>query len=278
VFRPEVEEVVEEVGSAEEEPSVSRAPITDTRSAGVGRWRRDPSTAATSHRSEESAARITLEKRPDYIYHRLLAGSDVISILLATALASLVTAAVGRGYELGMIAVTVAIMIPAWFAMAYVAGLYHEVERRIDYNFVDEIGKIVVVATAWSWIFVLVRSLLVVGETDQLTPALIWLMMVPILLFGRALVRRYARRRPWSRRAVAVIGGASDVEALVSRIERHSEWGLDVRLEVISEPGDIFVVNDGCGLTSFGQSNPSERKRRSGKADPPQYPVRSTHG
>ena len=187
-----------------------------------------------------------------------------MSIALAAVLALVVSGALGRGYSLDTLLVTVAIMVPIWLAMAYVAGLYHEVERRIDHNFVDELGRIVVVATAWSWIFVLVRSLLVVGATDQLTPAIMWLLMIPILLFGRAMVRGYARKRPWSRRPVAVIGDESDVEALVSRIDRHSEWGLEVIFEINPITDDSFVVYehhkaDASNLSSAGAVNGSRQ-------------------
>ncbi len=162
---------------------------------------------------------------------------------------------------MGMLFATVAIMIPVWFAIAYGAGLYHEVERRIDHNYADEMGTIVIVATAWSWLFVLVRSLLVSGGTDLLTPAVMWLLMIPLLLFGRALVRRHARRQPWSRRPVATIGDPADVEALTQRIERHSEWGLDVQLEVFFGEDGKMVDRFAGGSTESDQMAANIRAR-----------------
>ena len=134
-----------------------------------------------------------------------------------------------------MFAASVVVALPAWTVIAYWAGLYHEVEQRIDYNYVDEIGRIAVAATAWSWLFVLVRSLLAADATDQLTPTLLWMLIIPVLLLGRSLVRRYVRKQPWSRQNVAIIGEPADTEALLDRIDRHQEWGLDVKLEILMD-------------------------------------------
>ena len=116
--------------------------------------------------------------------------------------------------------------MPAWVLFAYLSGLYHETDFRIDSSFVDEIGRILVASTAWCWILVLVRSLLASGSTDLLGPAIMWLAMIPLLLVGRSLARRFASTRSWYTRPVAVVGDCDGLRAVAERIERHPEWGL----------------------------------------------------
>lgn len=175
---------------------------------------------------------ITKGSHADFIFHRLLALADLGAIVLAATASALIAADADRPTEVLPLALTVAVMVPVWFFIAYTAGLYHEVERRIDHNFVDEIGTITIAATAWCWLFTLTRSLLVDGGTPLLAPALMWLMVVPLLLIFRALVRRHARRQPWNLRPVATIGDEAGVAALTQRIDRHPEWGLDVQLKI----------------------------------------------
>jgi len=175
---------------------------------------------------------ITSGDHARFILHRLLAVAELIAIVAAAAGAVFLAETYGRTLDLTRLGITVTLMIPVWFLIAYGAGLYHEIERRIDHNFVDEIGTIAIVATAWSWFFVLTRSLVVSGGTDLLVPALLWTLMVPLLLMSRAVVRRHARRQSWNQRPVVTIGDTAGVAALTQRIDRHSEWGLDVQMEV----------------------------------------------
>lgn len=193
---------------------------------------------------EIGPAKIKTGSRADFIYHRLLAVSDVLAICLAAFASAAFFTLNDREFDLTALAVTVALMVPVWFVIAYGAGLYHVIERHIDYNYVDELSTVVVASTAWCWLFVLVRSLVVNGGTEIAVPAVMWILMVPLLLVGRALVRRHARRRKWNRRLVATIGDEAGVASLTQRIERHSEWGLDVKLTVQMNSNQEFLVQD----------------------------------
>lgn len=182
------------------------------------------------------------QARSDFIHHRFFALGDVVAIGLAALLAATVGPASGRTLDPPAFAETVALLVPFWFLVAYLAGLYHDFGRRIDQNFVDEVSKVAMTATIWCWGFVLVRSAVVVGETDLLSPALMWIFMIPLLLASRALVRSIARRNSWNTRAVAILGDPIGVAALSQRIDRHREWGLEVQLEIAIEE-DRFLVS-----------------------------------
>lgn len=192
---------------------------------------------------------ISSGTRADFIYHRLLAASDLAAIGLATLAAAAVVGTGEAGLQSGALAITLALMIPVWFGISYGAGLYHEIERRIDHTYVDELGIVVVASTAWCWLFALAFSIVVDGAgTELVTSALMWVMMVPLLLVGRAIVARHARRQEWNRRQVATIGDESGVESLSRRIQRHSEWGLDVKLKVeLNQNQEFLVREEGAG-------------------------------
>ena len=135
--------------------------------------------------------------------------------------------------------------VPFWLLIAYWTGLYHDLDQRIDYSYVDEIGKILVASTVWSW-------LLVLNGTGQFFSVLLWLLMIPALLFGRSLLRRCASRQSWGRLPVAIISEASDADALVCRVDRHPESGFEVRLKVL-------LGRDGAVTARFvGESGESD--------------------
>lgn len=188
---------------------------------------------------------ITSGDRTDFIYHRLLAISDLLAILLAAGISVLVFAG-GRTLDTTAIVATLTLMIPVWFVIAYGAGLYHEVEWRIDFSYVDELGSVVITATAWCWLFVMLRALLADGATELAVPALIWALMIPSILFARAVVRHLARRQSWNRRQVAIIGDRAGVESLTTRIDRHAEWNLDIKLSVeVNGEGEFLIREPG---------------------------------
>lgn len=186
--------------------------------------------------------------RAEFLLHRLLAGSDVIAVSFAAVFAAFLVAESHREVDVGLYVLTLGLMIPVWFGIAYGGGLYHEVDRRIDLNAVDEIGPISIAATAWCWLFVLLRALIVEGGTDLLTPAVMWLMMAPLLLLFRSAVRTWARSRDWYRRPVAVIGEPAGVLLMVDRFQRHREWGLDVEVQIEICPAGGIIVRDSKGL------------------------------
>jgi len=187
---------------------------------------------------------LTPGSHADFIFHRLLAIGDLAALAIAVVVSTAVVLNTGRDIALVPLAVTAVLMVPVWFLIAYGGGLYHEIERRIDHNFVDEIGTISIAATAWCWLFVMLRSVLVDGGTGLLAPGLIWVTMVPLLLCIRSLVRRHARRQSWNQRAVATIGDPAGVASLIQRIDRHSEWGLDVQLRIEMEADQRFVMRE----------------------------------
>ncbi|MGA7435074.1 MAG: sugar transferase [Solirubrobacterales bacterium] len=173
-----------------------------------------------------------------HAYHRLLLATDMAGLLVSVVATLLLTEAIGREVHVSQWAFFMLGMIPVWILVAYVLGLYSQVERRISFDYVAELNPIVVAATFWCWIFVLVRSLVLDGITELFALGVMWVLMVPTLLVFRAAARAFARKRPWYRRSVALVGDIETVEVLHARIDRHPEWGLEVGLEIVQRPDD----------------------------------------
>lgn len=197
--------------------------------------------------------RTSDRKRPRsllYRRRRILVASDVLALLLSFTFAILISREMtDRGFS----AVTIysfAAMVPVWIFVAYSAGLFHQEDRRIDVGFVDEAGKVIVTATAWIWLLVVVRSLFASGATDLLLPGLIWVFMISFLLTFRSAVRAFIRARPWNLQPVTLIGEKPDVDALSRRIARHPEWSLAVTLVVLIDSESVYQLWDQSGITS----------------------------
>jgi exopolysaccharide biosynthesis polyprenyl glycosylphosphotransferase len=168
--------------------------------------------------------------------------SDALAIIAAWVVGTvLVAEPLGRSIGGSSLTIAVLVLIPAWVGFAYLAGLYHEGDFRIDYSFVDDLGRIVIASTAWCWILVLVRSVLASDSTDLLSPAIIWFAMIPLLLVGRSLAKRIAAGRAWYIRPVAVVGDCDGLRAVTERIGRHPEWGLRVEAQIRLSEDKVFL-------------------------------------
>jgi lipopolysaccharide/colanic/teichoic acid biosynthesis glycosyltransferase len=172
-----------------------------------------------------------------HAFHRLLVVADLAALLLSSLLVLALLSVVGRQIDTTQWLLTVAVMVPAWILIAYLVGLYGQMERRLNFDYVAELTAIISASTAWCWFAILVRGVIFEGGTALVTPALTWLVMVPVLLICRSLARSFARSRPWYVRSIALIGDGSTVDILDKRIARHPEWGLSVGLEVVRIEG-----------------------------------------
>lgn len=177
-----------------------------------------------------------------YLRRRLLVASDALALILAFAGALGAIALSDRGGESEATTLSLALMIPAWNFIAYLAGLYHQEDRRIDLGLIDELGRVLVMVTAWIWLLTITRSLAESGATDLLLPGLIWLLAIPAILGFRVLTRVFTRSRRWNRQPVVVVGDESHVNALARRIARHPEWGLEVESLVLPEDGPGYQL------------------------------------
>ena len=183
----------------------------------------------------------------------MLVVSDMTAIFIAFSAGLFASGAFGRPIDQQGLIIVLLQILPLWVLSAYAANLYHDFEQRIDRNFVDESGRLILISMAWSWLFVLLLTAWTTGVDLISTSFFVWLFAMPLLIIGRAGVRSYVSRQPWNLQSVALIGDETGLISLRNRIERHPEWRIDVKLEVL--------------VSSLGESRPED--------DEPEAPGRS---
>ncbi len=164
----------------------------------------------------------------------MLVASDLSALVVAFAAGLLAAGAFDRPEERDGLLIALCLSLPLWALGAYAANLYHDFEQRIDRNFVDESGRIVVISMAWSWLLLMMLTFWTDNVDLIATSVFVWFFATPLLIAGRAGVRFYVARRSWNLQPVALIGDDAGLASLRDRIARHPEWRIDVRLEILA--------------------------------------------
>lgn len=215
----------------------------------------DEAVAGTRPRPAETASSEPAGRswRTDIKYNRLFAISDTAAIVLALGFSAIILSLVGRTPDTGRTIVTASLMLPVWFVIAYIAGLYSLVDLRISHSLADEIGRVTIAATAWSWLLLVARTPLTAGPIPMAGPILRWVMVIVLILVLRSLIREVARKWAWNRQPVALIGNSAGLELLTERVDRHPEWGLEIRANFSfprpgGEPGKLAEAIRSSGV------------------------------
>lgn len=159
---------------------------------------------------------------------RLLLATDTAAIALAFALVASFAANVrGEGTWLANLPVLV-IGLPAWIMLTHAHGLYHVHSHSADYGAADEVGPIIQMSVLWGWALALTITATGLGDLTIGKLAVFWLLGVLLMMSFRGAVRVWARRRAWFPENAIVIGAGRDVAAVVSKVLRHPEWGLNL--------------------------------------------------
>jgi exopolysaccharide biosynthesis polyprenyl glycosylphosphotransferase len=182
---------------------------------------------AARRRLAGSAARPSYDRRSPRL-RRLLLASDTAAILLAFALVVTYAGDLdgGSGWRVNL--PLLAIGLPVWLLLTHAQGLYHVGTHSADYGTADEVGPIIQMSVLWGWGLVLMVKGTGVGNLSIGSLAWFWLVGVLLMMSFRAATRAWARRRPWYTENAIVIGTGRDVAAIVSKVLRHPEWGLNV--------------------------------------------------
>ncbi len=188
---------------------------------------------------------IRRDPRVDSAYPRLLALSDTIAIVIGLLLTVAALHLVGREINLVRTGVTAVLVLPAWFLVAYTAGLYSLAELRISHSAIDELGKVAIAVTAWSWMLLIGKTLFSVFPESMFGPTFLWLLVIVMVVAGRSIARQIARRRFWHPNRVAIVGWPTEADVIRDRVDRHPEWGLAIEAEF------EFGRDDASGLESL---------------------------
>jgi len=163
---------------------------------------------------------------------RLLLGGDVIALCCAFLIAQL---------AFGALAVTdlplLVLSIPLWVLLAYGHRLYHLDSYRADYGAAEEIGPVLQMATLWSWGMLLALSAVKPHHVPVPQVALFWALTLILLVVLRSGMRAFAKRQVWYLQNALIVGPVDQASAILEKILRHREWGINV-VACVERPGN----------------------------------------
>jgi exopolysaccharide biosynthesis polyprenyl glycosylphosphotransferase len=164
-----------------------------------------------------------------YVLRRAFVGSDLIALGCAVGGTYAVKALAGRPVVIDDVWL-VALFLPLWVPIGIVTGLYHldAAGRGLRVNTADEVGPVFRTATVWAWCLLLAWLAVHSGYLELLPLVAIWALGIPLVIGFRALTRYLVRTSGWYTQAAVLVGRPADRVRLLSRIERHSEWGIRV--------------------------------------------------
>jgi len=200
-----------------------------------------------------------------YLLRRLFALSDVLALSCALAATFAVKLLVGRSAVIDEVWLPI-LFLPLWVPIGVVSGLYHvdAAGRSLTVTTADEVGSVFRAATIWSWCLLLAWIAVHPGYLELLPVVVLWALGIPMVLGFRVLTRYLVRRRGWYVQNAVLVGHPADRARLLARIERHSEWGLEVveQLELPRSAAPEGVVGEQAWVA------PQQNRHGVGSGDP----------
>jgi exopolysaccharide biosynthesis polyprenyl glycosylphosphotransferase len=163
---------------------------------------------------------------------RLLLAGDVVALCCAFLVTQLVFGALGLG-DLPLLLLS----IPLWVLLAYGHRLYHLDSYRADYGAADELGPVLQMATLWSWGMLIALSAVKPDHVPVPKVALFWALTLVLLVVLRSAMRAFARRQVWYLQNALIVGPMDQASAILQKILRHREWGINV-VACVERPGN----------------------------------------
>jgi exopolysaccharide biosynthesis polyprenyl glycosylphosphotransferase len=176
---------------------------------------------------------------------RLLLAGDIVALCSAFFLVQL-SAGDLAPHNLALLILS----LPLWLLLAYGHRLYHLDSYRADYSAADEIGPVLQMATLWSWTVLLALAVVKPDNVAVSKIALFWLLTMVLTLALRSAARSIARRRVWYLQNALIIGPVNQASAILQKMLRHPEWGINV-VACVAGPGARFTPTSPRHLMDF---------------------------
>ena len=187
----------------------------------------DALSAAPSHVERQSIGQmVATATRHDrgWMVRRLLAGADILGLVLAFALAQAVFGTRADWPEAAVFVLT----LPVWIIVAKLYGLYDSDEQRANHSTVDEFARVFHLITVVSWLMFVVdwRT----GAIDQNIPkvTLFWALAITLVVTFRAFARTLARHSPQYIQRTLIVGAGDVGQAIARKFLHHPEYGVRV--------------------------------------------------
>jgi exopolysaccharide biosynthesis polyprenyl glycosylphosphotransferase len=142
------------------------------------------------------------------------------------------------------------VAIPCWLLVARLQGHYHESSHLANHGAAEDLTAVLLTTALWAWLVIVLTALFGVH-----TPAIsklvdFWIATVCYLMLFRCAVRAWSRRRGWYRQNAIVVGAPEEVAAIVPKLLRHPEYGIEV-VACIELPGTDDGALAGSTQTSL---------------------------
>ena len=154
-------------------------------------------------------------RRRERIYRRGLVAADAI----ATSLSLLVAIDLLGGYALRPLYLVV---VPLMVLGAKISGLYDKDELVIDHSTLNELPRLLNLATILALLVWIARHFVVIGAPTTRNLLLLWVLMAAALVVGRSVARQVARRLA-AGRALPAGGAAQRLRTPRGQVSRLSE-------------------------------------------------------
>ena len=197
-------------------------------------------------------------RRRGWVIRRALLAGDVIGVLAAFAIATVLMGMGGDGLGLTVEAVVLLASLPAWIVLAKLHGLYEADEAYADHTTVDDFVGVVHVGTLGVWLVYLGAITTGVAVPNLPKLGIFWAATLVLVPAARAAARGACRRNVAFLQNTVIVG-AGDVGQLIARkIIQHPEYGLNVvgfvdpapkerradlaHLSLLGAPGDLAQI------------------------------------
>jgi exopolysaccharide biosynthesis polyprenyl glycosylphosphotransferase len=215
---------------ADAETGLNRA-STSLLDSGPNAEVRDPTLAQPREAAPRADAYVGRQRKfmRAHVLRRLLLVADIAAFAVAFAATELAGLLDGRteSFSLSHWAVAVA-LLPVWIVFLHAHQLYHLDSRRAEYGVAEEIGPILHMTTLWTWGVVLIGAAAGIGDLSLSQMAVFWGAAAVGTTSFRAAVRARARRQLWYLQNTVVVGTTAEISAMVSKILRHPEYGINL--------------------------------------------------
>lgn len=184
-----------------------------------------------AHRRDVETDSLAVVRRRERIFRRLLLVADAG----AAAAAALIAITAQTGYQLRM---GFLLVLPLIIVVAKLQGLYDQDELVIRKSTLDELPKLVNMATLMTMLVWLSRHFIVAGAPGTKDLLKLWVLLILFTMIGRMVARRVASRHAPVERCFFV-GDTATAERLRSKLENTKS------VELVGATGISHVDLDG---------------------------------
>ena len=210
--------------------------LEDVRTPGTGTRKRLPATGGRSHGADPASLdeqRRERIRRRDAVHRRALAVADAVAVALTLVIA---TAVMGED----SLTPSIAGVLVGVILLMKIAGLYDRDEHMLHKTTLDEIPAIFQVATLSAQLLWLAGDLVAHGQLGRRQIFGIWMLLIVLIVIGRALARYLARRVTPTERCV-VLGDEEAADLFRGKLQINPSVGATfvgrIPLEVTANGG-----------------------------------------